>query len=60
MKKLNEAIKKSGFKKAFLAEQLGCTAVMLSYYLAGKHPMPKATKAKLYGILNVSLNNLQL
>ena len=59
MKQLNDAIKRSGFKKTFLAEQLGCTSVMLSYYLAGKHPMPRATMAKLYGILNISLNNFK-
>jgi len=47
----NEEIKKSGFKKSWLAEQMGISNVLLSYYLNGTRQMPYHIKVKLINIL---------
>jgi hypothetical protein len=47
----NERIKKSGKKKKWIAEQIGISSVLLSYYLNGTRPMPEHIKSKLKEIL---------
>ena len=50
---IKNKIEKSGFKKKYIADKLGITNVLLSYYLNEKRKMPEHIKAKLRGFLNV-------
>ena len=48
----DKAIAEKGFKKKFVAEKVGISNVLLSYYLRGTRPMPTHIADKLKEILN--------
>ena len=50
---IKNKIEKSGLKKKFIADRIGITNVLLSYYLNEKRKMPEHIKAKLRGLLKV-------
>lgn len=47
----NEKIKETGLKKSKIAEKIGISNVLFSYYLNGTRPMPEHIKRKLREIL---------
>lgn len=48
-----EEIKKAGRTKIWIADQIGISNVLLSYYLNGTRPMPDHIKKKIKEVLNV-------
>ena len=51
--KIRKKIEKMGLKKKFIADKLGISNVLLSYYLNEKRKMPEHIKAQLRGYLKV-------
>lgn len=49
----NEAIKKLGVTKQRIAERLGISNVLLSYYLNGTRPMPEHIDKKLKELISM-------
>ncbi len=47
----NEEIKKRGLKKRWIAEQLGISNVMFSFYITKTRPMPEEVRKELEAIL---------
>lgn len=47
----NKKIKEKGLKKSWVAEQIGISNVLLSYYLTETRPMPDHIDIKLKEIL---------
>lgn len=47
----NEKIKEKGLKKTWIAEQIGISNVLLSYYLTGTRSMPEHIDRKLKEVL---------
>lgn len=43
----NKEIKDKGLKKSWVAEQVGISNVLFSYYLTGTRPMPDHIKGRL-------------
>ncbi len=48
----NTKIQEKGLKKMWIADKLGISNVMLSYYLNDTRPMPEDIKYKLEGLLS--------
>jgi len=47
----NEQIKNKGLKKSWVAEQIGISNVLLSYYLTGTRSTPEHIERKLKEVL---------
>lgn len=48
----NERIKEKGLKKIWVANKIGISNVLLSYYINKTRPMPEHIEKKLKSILN--------
>jgi len=48
----NERIKELGLKKNWIADQIGISNVLLSFYLTKTRPMPDGVKSKLEEVLS--------
>ena len=46
-----ESIRKQGLKKGWIAQQIGISQVLFSYYLNDTRPMPDHIKSKLKELL---------
>ena len=53
---IKNRIKELGYKKSWIAEQVGITSVWLSYYINGKKDMHKSKEAKLFKLLGIKKN----
>jgi len=47
----NDRIREKGLKKTWIAEQIGISNVLLSYYLTETRPMPDHIETKLKDLL---------
>ena len=50
---IKNRIKELGYKKSWIAEQVGITSVWLSYYINGKKDMHKSKEVKLFDLLGI-------
>lgn len=48
----NQIIKEKGLKKKWIAEKIGISKVLFSFYITGSRPMPEHIERKLKEILN--------
>lgn len=53
---IKNRIKELGYKKSWIAEQVGITSVWLSYYINGKKDMHKSKEVKLFDLLGIKKN----
>lgn len=48
---IKNRLKNKGIKKKWIAEQIGITPILLSYYLNGKRKMPEHIQEKIYSLI---------
>ena len=51
---LKEQIREKGYRIGFVADTIGISAVLMSYYLNNVRPMPDHIKKKILAFLNPS------
>lgn len=56
--KINEAIMKSGYRKGFIAKELGINPNTLSSYISGKRKISLEMAVELADILNCQITDL--